>query len=141
MSKKFLIVVSDYYKEISQGLYKGAIIVLDNADIHHDVVYVPGALELPYTILLHNALDKYDAFVALGCVIRGETYHFDIVANESARGLMDLSLKHRLIIGNGIITAENEQQAIERSSDYKNVGAAAAKAALSLYELKKSIGL
>src|SRR4051812_31893102 len=109
---RVLIVEARFYPEISDALYDGAEKALRAAGIASERVVVPGALEIPGAIKL--AADHYDGFIALGCVIRGETYHFEIVANESARGLMDLTLRERLCIGNGILTVENDEQAFVR---------------------------
>ena len=108
---------------------------------------MPGALEIPPTIALAEEAGKfptaprYDGYVALGCVIRGETYHFDIVAGESSRALMDLSVQEVLAIGNGILTVENEEQALDRAMpDRKNKGGGAAEAALAMIALRKKLG-
>jgi 6,7-dimethyl-8-ribityllumazine synthase len=108
---------------------------LGAADAIFDRLEVPGALEIPAAIGL--AADQYDGFVALGCVIRGETYHFEIVAQESARGLMDLSVNRGLSIGNGILTVENEEQAMARAShDRLDKGGDAVRACLALIDVK-----
>jgi 6,7-dimethyl-8-ribityllumazine synthase len=106
---------------------------------------VPGALEVPAAIAMAVDAAKakrvpYDGVVALGCVIQGETYHFELVSNESARGLMDLSLDRQLAIGNGILTVDNEAQALARSSaDGRNKGASAARAALAMIALRRQL--
>ena len=131
---KILIVEARFYAHLNDMLLAGARAALDKAGHAHETVTVPGALELPAAIAL--AADRYDGFVALGAVIRGETYHFEIVAGESARALMALSLDG-LAIGNGILTVENEAQAIARADPAQgNKGGDAAKAALALLELK-----
>jgi 6,7-dimethyl-8-ribityllumazine synthase len=141
-----LIVEARFYDELSDALLDGATHALGEAGASYDVVTVPGALEIPAAIAM--ALDGaetggvfYDGFVALGMVIRGETYHFDIVSNESARALMELSVGESLAIGNGILTVENEQQAWARArrSDLDK-GGFAAKAALSMIKLKEKFG-
>jgi 6,7-dimethyl-8-ribityllumazine synthase len=137
---KALIIEADFYTQISGLLRAGAISVLEEAGIEHDVVVVPGALEIPAALLfaVENNLKTYDCFVVLGCVIRGETSHYDIVCNESARGLYNLSLQYSLALGNGILTVENEEQAIERADPQKkDKGGAAAKAALHMLAVKK----
>ncbi len=137
---KALIIEADFYTHISDLLRAGAISVLEEAGIEHDVVVVPGALEIPAALLfvVENNLKTYDCFVVLGCVIRGETSHYDIVCNESARGLYDLALQYSLALGNGILTVENEEQAIERADPQKkDKGGAAAKAALHMLAVKK----
>ena len=113
---RILIVEARFYDELSDALLAGAKAALEEAGARYDVVTVPGALEVPAAISF--ALDgaegegvHYDGFVALGCVIRGETYHFDIVSNESCRALMELAVDESLAIGNGILTVENEAQA------------------------------
>ena len=120
----------------------GATEVLISKSINYKVLYVPGALEIPSAIKLtyDKSIDKpcFNGFIALGCIIRGETYHFEIVSNESARSLSDLSVKYSLPIGNGILTVENKCQALERSDPKKlNKGAGAALACLSLIDIKK----
>jgi len=135
---RVLIVEARFYPEISDALYEGAMKVLTGAGVTTQRVAVPGALEIPGAIRL--AAGRYDGFVALGCVIRGETYHFEIVSNESARGLMDLSIREGLCIGNGILTVENEEQALVRAApDQGNKGGDAAKACLALIQLKSRI--
>ncbi len=130
-----LIVEARFYTDLADALLDGATTVLTAADATFDVVTVPGALEIPGAVGL--AADRYDGFVALGTVIRGETYHFEVVASESARGLMALTLDG-LAIGNGILTVENEVQgwARARRSD-KDKGGEAAKAALAMIALRE----
>jgi len=130
---KILIVEARFYDKISDKLLGGAKRALETARAKYDVVTVPGALEIPSVIKF--AAKKYDGFVALGCVIRGETYHFDIVANESARGLVELGINYDIPIGNGIITTENEKQAIARAGRMDK-GGFAANACLQLIKLK-----
>lgn len=137
---KALIIEADFYTQISGLLRTGAISVLEESGIEYDVVVVPGALEIPAALLfaVEDSLKTYDCFVVLGCVIRGETSHYDIVCNESARGLYDLVLQYSLALGNGILTVENEEQAIERADPQKkDKGGAAAKAALHMLAVKK----
>lgn len=133
---KVLIIEARYYNHINDLELQGAKQALDQAGVSYDVLTVPGALEIPAA--LQMSLDKgYDAYVVLGCVIRGETSHYDIVCNESARGVYDLVMKHNLALGNGIITVENEAQALARAkSDQKDKGGEAAKAALRMLEIK-----
>jgi 6,7-dimethyl-8-ribityllumazine synthase len=136
---RVLIVEARFYQHISDLLYDGAANVLDIAGAIIERVEVPGALEIPAAIRL--AADHYDGFVALGCVIRGETFHFDIVANESARGLTDLSVTHGLCIGNGILTVENEEQALHRARrEELDKGGDAARACLALINLRNHFG-
>jgi 6,7-dimethyl-8-ribityllumazine synthase len=135
-----LIVEARFYAEISDMLLRGATRALDQVGATFDRVTVPGALEIPAAIRLALAGGGYDAFVALGCVIRGETSHYDIVAGESARGLMDLALRHQALIGNGILTTNSGAQARVRADpDGKDKGGAAARAALALLQIKTSL--
>jgi 6,7-dimethyl-8-ribityllumazine synthase len=132
---RILIVEARFYEEISDALYEGAVAAL-GSEVVTDRVAVPGALEIPAAIKL--AATCYDGFVALGCVIRGETYHFEIVANGSARGLMDLMVSDGLCIGNGILTVEDEAQALHRANPNElNKGGDAARACLALIALKR----
>jgi 6,7-dimethyl-8-ribityllumazine synthase len=134
---RVLIVEARFYADISDMLLAGAVAVLKDQSIKYDVIEVPGALEIPAAIAF--AAERYDAFIALGCVIRGETSHYDTVCNESARGLMALSIERELALANGILTCENETQAVNRADPAKkNKGASFAKAALAMYELKKA---
>jgi len=131
---KVLIVEARFYAHLNDMLLAGARAALDAAGHAHETITVPGALELPAAIAL--AADRYDAFVAIGVVIRGETFHFEIVAGESARALMALTLDG-IAIGNGILTVENEAQAIARADPAQgDKGGDAARAALALLELK-----
>ena len=143
-NKKVLLVCSPYYKDITQNLIKGAINVLRSNSVEYKIINVPGALEIAPSIkIISEKTSKdilFDGFVALGCIIRGETYHFEIVSNESARALSDLSITYSLPIGNGILTVENKEQAIERSDPLRlNKGAGAALACLSLINHKNNI--
>jgi len=134
----FLIVEARFYDDMADALLEGAKAALDEAGVTYDVVTVPGALEIPAAIAYAiDGVTDYDGYVALGMVIRGETYHFDIVSNESSRALMDLSVSESLAIGNGIITVENEKQALKRADpSKKDKGGEAAKAALALLDLQ-----
>ncbi|BAF87263.1 MULTISPECIES: 6,7-dimethyl-8-ribityllumazine synthase [Azorhizobium] len=140
---RVLIVEGRYYEALADELLAGARAALEAAGATVDVITVPGALEIPIAaeIALEAAEEEdepYEAVVALGCVIRGETYHFEIVAGESSRGLMDLALAHALPLGNGILTVETEAQAWERARVGEgNKGGGAAEAALSLVRLKR----
>ena len=147
MSKPHLLIVeARFYDDMADALLEGAKFALDEAGATYDVITVPGALEIPAAIAM--ALDgadndgtEYDGFVALGMVIRGETYHFDIVSNESSRALMDLAVSESLPIGNGILTVENEAQALTRAKRHeKDKGGEAAKAALAMLDLKDRLG-
>lgn len=138
---RFLIVEARYYDNIGDMLLTGTQRTLERAGAAWDVIGVPGALEIPAAIAIATRTGRYVGAIALGCVIRGETYHFDIVAGESSRGLMDLSVSALMPIGNGILTVENEEQAIERADpDKGDKGGDAARAALCLHLLKQSTG-
>ncbi len=141
MSKNICIVISDYYKKISNGLELGATNFCDQNSIIYKKFYVPGALEIgPAIKFISETEHNFDGFVALGCVIRGETSHFDIVINESARAITNLGINFSLIIGNGILTVDNKQQAIDRSNlDENNKGYQAVLAASKLIDLKGNI--
>lgn len=131
-----LIAEARFYAHLNDMLLAGARAAIEAAGHTHETVTVPGALELPGAISLAADSGKYDAYVALGVVIRGETYHFEIVSEESARGLMALTLDG-LAVGNGILTTENEAQAIVRADPKQlDKGAHAAQAAIALMELK-----
>jgi 6,7-dimethyl-8-ribityllumazine synthase len=138
---RILIVEARFYGHLNDLLLEGARIVLDAEGHEHVTVTVPGALEIPAAIALAADSGRFDGFVALGVVIRGETYHFEIVAGESARGLMALTLDG-IAIGNGILTVENEAQAIARARpDDKDKGGEAAKAALAMLALKDRLAV
>jgi 6,7-dimethyl-8-ribityllumazine synthase len=131
-----LIAEARFYAHLNDMLLQGARGAIEAAGHSHETITVPGALELPGAIALAAETGKYDAYVALGVVIRGETYHFEIVAGESARGLMALTMDG-LAVGNGILTVENERQAIVRANPkHADKGGGAAQAALALLELQ-----
>jgi 6,7-dimethyl-8-ribityllumazine synthase len=133
---KFLIVEARFYDHLNDMLVAGAKAALKAAGHEFEVVTVPGALEIPGTIALASESDLYDGYVAIGVVIRGETYHFEIVAGESARGIMALTMDG-LAIGNGILTVENEEQALVRADPaQKDKGGEAAKAAMAMLDLR-----
>jgi 6,7-dimethyl-8-ribityllumazine synthase len=147
---RILIVESGYYEDIADMLLEGAKRALDAAGVAYDVVTVPGALEIPQAIVI--ALDAasgaknpdvegaYHGVVALGCVIRGETSHYDIVAGESARALMEIGIARRIPVGNGILTVDTAAQAKVRAAlDKGDKGGTAAKAALALVRLKRGL--
>ncbi|MBZ9741942.1 MULTISPECIES: 6,7-dimethyl-8-ribityllumazine synthase [unclassified Mesorhizobium] len=141
-----LIIEARFHDDLADALLDGATTALDEAGATYDVVTVPGSLEIPAVITF--ALDgmaeggtEYDGFVALGTVVRGDTYHFDIVANESSRALMDLSVQDSLCIGNGILTTENDAQAWTRAKRSEgDKGGFAARAALTMIALKEKLG-
>jgi 6,7-dimethyl-8-ribityllumazine synthase len=144
-----MIVEAHFYEDIADELAKGATQALDQVGATYFRVRVPGALEIPAAILYavrsmdyFTARKRFDGYVALGCVIRGETTHYDIVCNESARGLHDLALRYALAIGDGILTVENREQAWARASvQHKNKGGFAARACLDMIELKRQFRL
>ena len=134
---KLLIVVAPYYKDIADNLIAGARAVAAEAGAAVDLVEVPGALEVPAAIGMAFRMADYDGFVALGCVIRGETTHYDTVCNDSSRGLTMLGLSGACV-GNGILTVENRDQAVVRADpDGQNKGGGAAAAALHLVALSR----
>ena len=142
---RVLIVEARFYEHFADALLSGATRVLEEAGAQVERITVPGSLEVPAAIAM--AVDAaqakrtpYDGVVALGCVIQGETYHFELVSNESARGLMDLSIDRQLPLGNGILTVDTEAQALARSSfDNRNKGASAARATLAMIALKRQL--
>lgn len=132
-----LLVEARFYPHLNDMLLDGARKAIEAAGHKHETLTVPGALELPGAIALAARSGRFCAFVALGAVIRGETYHFELVSNESARGIMDLSLQG-FAIGNGVLTVENENQAIVRADPSQgDKGGHAARAALALYDLRE----
>ncbi len=134
---KLLIVEARFYDHLNDLLIKGAKAAIKDAGHKAEVITVPGALEIPAAIALADQSGDYDGYVAIGVVIRGETYHFEIVAGESARGIMALTIDG-LAIGNGILTVENEAQALVRADPaQKDKGGEAAKAALALLALRE----
>jgi 6,7-dimethyl-8-ribityllumazine synthase len=148
MSEKptILIVEARFYSHISDLLLAGAAAVLEKAGANFERLTVPGALEIPTAIALaaragDHGGKSFDGYVALGCVIRGETYHFEVVSNESARGLVDLGMNHGLCIGNGILTVDDERQALERAMpDDGDKGGGAAQACLALIHARMRLG-
>ena len=134
---RLLIVEARFYDHLNDMLLDGARAAIDAAGHSHETITVPGALEVPAAIARAAETGRFDAYVALGVVIRGETYHFEIVAGESARGIMALTLDG-LPIGNGILTVENEAQALARARrEEKDKGGEAAKAALAMLALRQ----
>lgn len=135
---KFLIVEARWYDHLNDLMIQGATEALEEAGHKHEVLTVPGSLEIPAAIAMAAESGRYDGFIAIGVVIRGETYHFEIVSNESARGLMALSMDG-IAIGNGILTVENEAQALTRARPTeKNKGGEAARAAMAMLEIAQS---
>lgn len=134
-SGHYLIVQADFYTELAAAQKQGAIAALETEGGSYEVISVPGALEIPAAIALAAAQNPcpYDGFIALGCVIRGETTHYETVCTQSSRGLMDLAIQQHLAIGNGILTVENSEQAWERADiNRKDKGGDAARAAMAM---------
>ena len=130
---RVLIVEARFYTHVNELLLEGTSAVLEAAGARAEHLVVPGALEVPPAIALAHAAGRFDAFVALGCVIRGETTHYELVAGESCRGIMELGIRERALIGNGILTVENETQALVRADPrQQDKGGGAALAALTL---------
>ncbi len=131
MSKKILIVSSNYYSDVSKGLESGATELLKESGFRFEIINAPGCFEIPY--LIKKNLDNYDGFIALGCVIKGDTYHFEVIANETSRKIMDVSVDNQVPIGFGILTCFNIEQAIIRSDiQQENKGREAALACIEL---------
>ena len=134
MKKKVLIVTASYYWKITASLRADAELLLNDSNIKFDVLDVPGVFEIPVTIAKN--IKKYDGFIALGCVIKGETPHFDFISKTTFEGLMKLSIDNKKPIGNGIITSLNLKQAIQRSVADKGKGKEATKAVISILSQK-----
>lgn len=150
MSEKqphFLIIEARFYEDLADELAKGASAAFDDAGVTYERLSVPGVLEIPAALSMAMAAVEegeadYDGYVTLGVVIRGETTHYDIVANESARAIMDLAVEGCVAVGNGIQTVENSDQAWARAHvTDKNKGGAAAKAALAMVEIREKFGI
>ena len=137
-----LIVEARYYEAIADEMARGAIAALENAGVPFERITVPGAFEIPAAVQMAVQTGSYDGYVALGCVIRGETTHYDYVCGESARGLQDLAIRHAIAIGYGIITVENEAQAWDRARvDRQDKGGGAARACLDMLALRRRFNL
>jgi 6,7-dimethyl-8-ribityllumazine synthase len=142
---RILIVEARFYDDIQDALLAGALAELENAGVAHDLLTVPGALEIPAAIAIaldaaENNGKPFDAAIALGCVVRGDTIHFEIVSIESSRALMDLSVARRIPLGNGIITVNTDEQAWARASKNElNKGGDAARAALAMLRIKRRL--
>ena len=130
--KKCLVVYSDYYKSISKNLLKGCISILKKNKINHDVYLVDGSYEIPQLINIKIKTKKYNSAIALGCVIKGKTPHFDFISKAITDAIMELSLKYNLPVSNGVLTCNNQTQAKIRSSGKKNKGIEAANALISV---------
>jgi 6,7-dimethyl-8-ribityllumazine synthase len=140
-SPHILVVEAPYYSHIADQLRRGAERALVAAGATHEIISVPGAFEIPAAIgMVARATKRFDGFVALGCVIRGETTHYDHICAESARGLQDLGVREGLAIGYGILTVENEAQALARASaERRDKGGEAVRACLALVDLKRRL--
>ncbi|MCF8503360.1 MAG: 6,7-dimethyl-8-ribityllumazine synthase [Caulobacter sp.] len=137
---RILIVEGRFYSELSDELLRGAADAITAVGAEYEVITVPGALEIPAVIAIAEKAGGFDGYVALGCVIRGETYHFEIVSNESSRGLMDLATRKRLAIGNGILTVEDEEQAWARARVAEgDKGGGAARACLEVLSIRSRL--
>jgi 6,7-dimethyl-8-ribityllumazine synthase len=144
-----MIVEARFYEDIGDALIEGAINALEEASATYERFQVPGTFELPAAIKIavrsmdfYDARRRFDGYVALGCVIRGETTHYDYVCSESARGLQDVTIENTLAMGYGVLTCENREQAMARaSSDQQDRGGAAARACLAMIDLKRSFHL
>lgn len=137
---RILIVEGRFYDQLADALLEGARSTLESLGAACEVVTLPGALEIPAAIAMAAKWGRFDGFVALGVIIRGETYHFEIVSNESAHGLMQLGVEQRLSIGNGILTVENEEQAWARARVSEgDKGGQAARACLDLLAWKDQL--
>jgi 6,7-dimethyl-8-ribityllumazine synthase len=147
MAPHVLIIEARFYADISDELLKGAAAALEEVGATYERVSVPGALEIPAALAMAVAAvrarrARYDAYVLLGCVIRGETTHYDTVANESARSYMEIAARERIAVGNGILTVENDEQAWARARVAEmNKGGAAAQAALAMIALREKFGI
>jgi 6,7-dimethyl-8-ribityllumazine synthase len=140
---RILLVEARYYTHIADELLRGATAELERAGVAFERVTVPGAFEIPAAVqFAHLSRQGFDGYVALGCVIRGETSHYDLICAECARGLQDLALRERLAIGFGVLTVENESQALARARiDKKNKGGEAVRACLAMVDLKRRYAL
>lgn len=140
--KKILIISAGFYKNYEKMLFDGATFELEKAGYKHKTIRVPGCFEIPAALSMAIKNDEYDGYVALGCVIRGQTTHYDYVCGESARGINHLAMKYNVPVGFGIITAENDEQAFARADiKEKNVGGRAALACIEMLEIKKILGV
>ena len=139
--RRVLILEARFYEDIADQLVAGAVAALDKAGVDHERISVPGAFELPAALAMAIDSGRYDGFVALGCVIRGETSHYEHVCGECARGLATLAERHRVALGFGVVTANYREQAWRRAAvDQKNKGADAAKACLAMMAIRASLG-
>ena len=135
MNKKILIIIANYYEDIAHNLVLGATECCAKNDINNDIITVTGSFEIPF--IINNKKNLYDGFIALGCIIRGETYHFEIISNQVSRKIMDLSIEINKPIGFGVLTCDTIEQALKRADPLKdNKGAEAAEACINLLNLK-----
>lgn len=132
--KNCLIVYSDYYKDISKNLLNGCVKILNKDKIKYDIYCVDGSFEIPQLINLKLKSKKYNGAIALGCIIKGQTPHFNFIAKTITNSLMDLSLKHNVPISNGVLTCLNKSQSKVRSTGSKNKGIEASKALISVFD-------
>jgi len=140
VNKKVLIIQSRFYPDISDEIFKGVQLALKKKKVNFDSISVPGSLEIPAALNFAVHRSRYDGYIVLGCVIRGKTNHYDLVCQESIRGVMNLVCQHKLALGVGIITAENRKQALERASVKKgNKGGQAAETCLQMVKIKNSL--
>jgi 6,7-dimethyl-8-ribityllumazine synthase len=140
--QRILVVVARFYDDLAEALLAGALPVLESAGCTVEVLSVPGAFEVPAAISMGVETERFDGYVALGCVIRGETTHYDYVCTESARGINDIAMALLAPIGYGILTVENEEQAWERADPKRgNKGGTAARACLMMLDNKRKLGL
>lgn len=140
--RKVLMIVAPYYEAIAEQLVAGASAVLEAEGCATEILHVPGAFEIPAAIAMAHRTGAYDGYVALGCVIRGETTHYDYVCGESARGLQELALREHTAIGYGILTCENMEQAKARAATTQgDKGGEAARAVLRMMELRQKFGI
>lgn len=138
--KKILIISANFYQEISKMLLDSAISELESEKYSYETITVPGCLEIPTALALAIDSKKYDGYIVLGCVIRGETTHYDYVCNESMRGVNKLAIKYRIALGNAILTVENQSQAIARADkNQKNKGGHAARTCIEMIKIKDQL--
>ena len=138
---RVLILEARFYEDIADQLVSGAAAALDHAGVGHERIAVPGCFELPAALAMAIASGRFGGFVALGCVIRGETSHYEHVCGECARGLATLAERHAIALGFGVVTAENREQAWERAAvERRNKGADAAQACLAMMAIRASLG-
>ena len=131
MTKKILIVTSNYYKDVAKNLELGAVNTLEENNFEYKKIIAPGCFEIPY--IIKKNINQFNGFIALGCIIKGDTYHFDVISNETSRKIMDLSVDNLVPIGFGILTCYSFEQAVLRSDiNQKNKGREAALACIQL---------